>query len=96
MKLKEQQKIDLEQAVTNLVNGDGSFRDIVEVVESFDNWVSVEDGLPAPNTNVSVWCDSHIKVGWYSHIFSEWNVFGEHLIPIVTHWQPLPSPPKIK
>ena len=55
------------------------------------NWISVEDKLPEPYTMVLVYTGyKTIDMIFYSEI-SGWN-----RCPNVTHWMPLPQPPKRK
>jgi hypothetical protein len=66
-------------------------------------WVSVKERLPVANQRVFVACDndvvvvaeiSHgIFVGSTRWIF-EANHHSRHYEPEVTHWMPLPEPPK--
>jgi len=73
-----------------------------------DDWVSVEDGLPEVenvpfNDSAYVLCgvlgsdNSKTFVGWYNHKEKIWRVahyFSTSESAEVTHWQPLPHPPK--
>ena len=59
-------------------------------------WISVEERLPELNKEVLVaWSNS--SVGIARHIKdefepTEWDTYGSHVN--ITHWQPLPEPPK--
>ena len=59
-------------------------------------WISVEDRQPELNKEVLVaW--SNGSVGIARHIKdefepTEWDTYGSHVN--ITHWQPLPEPPK--
>lgn len=56
-------------------------------------WVSVEERLPKGLTPVITYPNENGEV-FYS-FFREPNSFvGEHPLVKVTHWQPLPEPPK--
>ena len=54
-----------------------------------------------PSDDVLVWL-SHEKrqsVAWYSHTYNEWTTVDENTVYCfgeVTHWMPLPEPPKEK
>ena len=54
-----------------------------------------------PSDDVLVWL-SHEKrqsVAWYSHTYNEWTTVDENTVYCfgeVTHWMPLPEPPKPK
>ena len=56
-------------------------------------WISVEDMLPEYNRKVlvlletgEIWIDEYIDRG-YAEYFAVWH-------GLVTHWMPLPEPPK--
>lgn len=58
-------------------------------------WISVEDRLPEPESDVLLYSDGRVTHGHYS----EWlKTFTAHAleVPRVTHWTPLPEPPKMK
>jgi hypothetical protein len=72
-----------------------------------DKWVRVEDGLPVTEEEFGQSdyvlalddLDSQPVVCWYNSRSKEWIVahYKADSLPItVTHWQPLPSPPKTK
>jgi hypothetical protein len=69
--------------------------------EKRDEWVSVEDRLPEEGQVVSIWSEQHgFQSKYYLTVYSESNKFfepfqsGISVIRDVTHWQPLPQPPK--
>ena len=57
-----------------------------------EGWISVEDRLPEEHETVNVYAyQGVVSAGWYCGD-NMWLVMRE---PIrVTHWQPLPTPPK--
>lgn len=65
------------------------------------SWQSVDDGFPPKHQWVLIYHDG-FSVGRYwpcekgVHDDNEWNweVVGSDWVDNVTHWQPLPSPPK--
>lgn len=69
-----------------------------------DNWIKVEDKLPEEFTHVLVWANISIDAGYAYYAIGNWLYFTNqenfwlskqpHIK--VTHWQPLPNPPKIK
>ena len=69
---------------------------------SRDRWISVNDSLPEPRTDVlAAWDDGEVWSLWQSWANSEEdNPFTYFIDPIegtthyVTHWMPLPEPPK--
>lgn len=67
-----------------------------------DNWISVKDKLPEKSKSVIILrtCPDVVTVG-YIHERGYWiisNMYGstykENHMHFVTHWQPLPEPPK--
>jgi len=59
-----------------------------------EGWVSVEYRLPEIDDSVLVAFDNgDVDHDWYDKEFSHWSrlIFG---IRKITHWQPLPEPPK--
>ncbi len=64
-----------------------------------DGWISVKDRFPEIMKKVLV-CDEEvgITVGIFAHHTASWFVyrpFDEDKRPMVTHWRPLPEPPRM-
>lgn len=61
-----------------------------------DGWISVKERLPEPEIDVLVWnvADLSVEVGFFEDGFWELDYSGRRSSPAVTHWQPLPNPPK--
>ena len=62
-------------------------------------WISVKDKMPEPRIDVLVFNQFNgIKIGWCdkTRLFKdlEWLVYGSDEEPFITHWMPLPNPPK--
>ncbi len=66
-------------------------------------WISVEDQLPDENQDILVWCGWCITAIYKPKDRSygpkgknfDWTTEDAHApIFMVTHWQPLPEPPK--
>lgn len=58
-------------------------------------WVSVEENLPKSNTIVLVFVRGYVDIGWYDGNHDEWRASIAILDNTeVTHWMPLPQPPK--
>lgn len=73
-------------------------------IEKNQEWISVEDRLPEPNTNVLIYVFFHnqwqIVKGWLSYCDKKFHISNSDYpsltdIP-VTHWMPLPEPPETK
>jgi hypothetical protein len=66
-------------------------------------WISVKDRLPEYYTNVLVYCTSQFYSGYFKSTAWRANDGGkdiwtitasDNIIDNVTHWMPLPQPPK--
>ena len=63
-------------------------------------WISVKDRLPEVGQCVLVWCESrmfkkHITISTYMRTYSaERETYFSRRVRNVTHWMPLPQPPK--
>lgn len=65
-------------------------------------WTSVKTKLPSKSDKYMVYCDSCIYVLPYSVKYKKWNVCDSFSaanadkvsIDTVTHWMPMPKPPK--
>ena len=57
-------------------------------------WVSVEDRLPEENTTVIVATDNEI-VFQCLYSYDGWDLWDDNDVNI-THWQPMPQPPKVE
>ena len=75
--------------------GDCSVADTVRKVKSIPaadvrevKWISVEERLPEDDETVLTWGDLQIVMMDWRHE-NKWCCFGD-----VTHWMPLPEPPK--
>lgn len=61
-----------------------------------NEWVSVEERLPAPTENlVLVYDCTGVNMAWYSYAMGWMYRTGLPGVEI-THWMPLPEPPKEK
>ena len=63
-------------------------------------WISVKDKLPDYFTSVLVWCPGNKCIyAAYRNTRQEWYTFddtiaGHVVVNMVTHWMPMPQPPK--
>lgn len=71
----------------------------VKTINEKYGWVSVEERLPELNTPVIGWYKDNPFSKYCPEIVS-WNgkgwlfVYAERYVTTVTHWMPLPEPPK--
>ena len=56
-------------------------------------WISVKDRLPDVEMEVLVFDGYDIGTGYLKENY-EWFLFSENLYIKITHWMPLPEPPK--
>lgn len=60
-----------------------------------DEWIRVEDRLPEVDERVLVMCDGDVAVGFLPIRMVAWVILtGVPRDSIVTHWMPMPDPPK--
>jgi hypothetical protein len=66
-------------------------------------WISVSERLPDEDEEVLVWCSEaeRFDVVWQKYIDVAWQHNGtwynnQFTYPEVSHWQPLPEPPKVE
>lgn len=91
-----------EKLTRSYVNGDPYIADwrldeMIEILPAADvapvqEWVSVEDRLPEENTTVIVATDNGI-VFQCLYSYDGWDLWDDNDVNI-THWQPMPQPPK--
>lgn len=75
---------------------------IADLAEAFNNtpeWISIKDRLPDDSREVLIhnaeYREPLMIIGWYSHDFKSWVSYDVDNLE-VTHWMPLPEPPKAK
>lgn len=79
----------------------------VPVCASFaeqSEWISVEDRMPEANLHVLLYAFFHnqwqIVKGWHSYCDKQFHITNSDYPSLtdilVTHWMPLPQPPKMK
>lgn len=61
-----------------------------------DRWISVEERLPEEKRAVLVWQPQYLNSYVVTLSEGEWFVFGGYGTRVfgVTHWRPIPEPPK--
>ena len=55
-------------------------------------WISVEERLPPKNEMVLIFCGGARELDWICST----GLWYDHDYTLVTHWMPLPEPPKMK
>jgi hypothetical protein len=57
-----------------------------------DRWICASDRLPEEGVEVLVWTGWVMTAMWNG---AQWREYGDaNPVFMVTHWQPLPTPPK--
>jgi len=66
------------------------------------DWISVNQSLPEDDVAVLSFIGGYIYMGWYYSSRGVWHIEDGEICEIppnndflVTHWMPLPEPPKI-
>lgn len=59
-----------------------------------DKWVSVMDRQPKHHTPVLAFCDNGDTIFGFMDFYKHWAEVGSEIPYAVTHWMPLPEPPK--
>lgn len=69
-------------------------------------WISVKDKLPPIDKRVVIYNEGKKETGLgyidkynednvsKKHIYPNWNIYGGYGLSKITHWMPLPEPPK--
>ena len=58
-------------------------------------WISIKDGLPIPFVKVLVTNGYYREISYFSNISKKWYQSASvEPISNLTHWMPLPNPPK--
>lgn len=65
-----------------------------DAVDAMSRWISVEEGLPEHMDDVLVWVGGLVEVGCYDESNECWELYTYVGDGSVTHWMPLPEPPK--
>lgn len=87
--LYEQTKKMLTMYQDELIPG---FRKQIEELEAKSKWIPVSERLPEKNTAVIVATDRGDSFQCL-YAYDGWDLWEGHIINI-THWMPLPKPPK--
>ena len=67
--------------------------DLIAHGVTVQEWISVKDRLPEPGERVIVARGEKVEQGVYLAVNGWWKVYGTNT-KSVTHWMPLPEPPK--
>lgn len=67
-------------------------------LEAGYEWISVEDRLPSESVSVAVYIKEGNGAYWIQTAYlngGKWRIPGEYVVDRnITHWMPLPEPPK--
>lgn len=79
---------------------EGKARELIEDAPTVNGWISVKDRLPDKNGQYLCWFGKNTiaKGAAIATYLEMWQAFGSleslETYPNVTHWMPLPEPPK--
>lgn len=59
-----------------------------------DKWISVNDRQQKHHTPVLAFCDNGDTIFGFMDFYKHWAEVGSEIPYAVTHWMPLPEPPK--
>ncbi|HEH9652117.1 DUF551 domain-containing protein [Pasteurella multocida] len=85
-----------EEKQSGLYDGIDCMVELPEIVEfsQDDGWISVKDRLPSEREDILIYTDrGEIKIAWRDDVF--FMSLRTYHLSSVTHWQPLPLPPKV-
>ena len=97
--------MDVREKLVELFYGDnvmcdqkieGLADDVIDIIDNdltVQEWVSVKDRLPEENTTVIVATDDGV-VFQCLYSYDGWDLWDDNDVNI-THWQPMPQPPKV-
>ena len=65
-----------------------------------ERWIPVQEAMPPDTKAVLVWCPERKNTYSANWVVPFWCHFADNgnrkVEQVVTHWQPLPAPPKVK
>ena len=65
-----------------------------DAVDAIPRWISVEERLPEHMDDVLVWVGGLAEIGCHDENNDCWELYTYVGDGTVTHWMPLPKPPK--
>ena len=65
-----------------------------DAVDAIPRWISVEERLPEHMDDVLTWVRGLVEIGCYDENDECWELYTCVGDGSVTHWMPLPEPPK--
>ena len=74
---------------------EGAIKEFKRQGFTVSKWISVDEALPQDCTEVLIYDkECGIIMGWYNKKDKVWSADFVCELETVTHWQPLPEPPK--
>lgn len=93
--ITKQQVIELVKRCEVIIGCTGAAVLTREIERMADGWISVEDKLPGNCEPVLIWAFGCCReVGCYNERNKLWETISNAYENCVTHWMPLPKPPK--
>ncbi len=85
----------LDDFVSYEYNTEELVDELIDHGVTVQEWISVKDRLPEDNKEVLIYCGSYHELGWYESDNKSWRSdFLGCCTDDITHWMPLPQPPK--
>jgi hypothetical protein len=93
--MKTLYKIRGAKEILDSVNTDLCYIPVADV-QPVNQWISVDDKLPATRKTVLIYDEYEgVSAGYYDSDYAKFRSIDDVYRPCnVTHWQPLPEPPK--
>ncbi len=86
----------LKEDLTRFYDNEVTARELIDEQPTVVGWISVKDRLPKLGQRVMAHCRAGIMtfLRYDGDVWFEMSSRNEYLLSFVTHWQPLPEPPK--
>ena len=86
---------DALEASLGIADEDIIFREMIQDAPTVGDWISVKDRLPEKRGDYLIYnTDGIVWPYWYNPEDKRWYDNCGYLTESVTHWMPLPEPPK--
>ena len=86
--LRNYSLLTIDPLSTKIANAADAIEELLEKIEQLPRWISTKEQLPKKNVWVLEYCKDKDHVVDYVDVNGLWS-YGN-----VTHWMPLPTPPK--
>lgn len=85
----------IDMRVPSLTLGERLADHLIANNVTVQEWIPVSERLPEDGDVVIIWVTSYMELGWYDADVAAWkSEYVNDYEGDVTHWMPLPQPPK--